>query len=87
MCREEITERKPRERKPKTAQQALQSLMRLCARGEKSSGDALRLMSQWQVPQSERGAVLDKLRKVGKGITLNKLNSWGILFGISAGDR
>lgn len=63
MCREEITERKPRERKPKTAQQALQSLMRLCARSEKSSGDALRLMSQWQVPQSERGAVLDKLLK------------------------
>ena len=61
MCREEINERKPRERKPKTAQQALQSLMRLCARSEKSSGDALRLMSQWQVPQSERGAVLDKL--------------------------
>ena len=63
MCREDITERKPRERKPKTAQQALQSLMRLCARSEKSSGDALRLMSQWQVPQSERGAVLDKLLK------------------------
>ena len=63
MCREEITECKPRERKPKTAQQALQSLMRLCARSEKSSGDALRLMSQWQVPQSERGAVLDKLLK------------------------
>lgn len=63
MCREEITERKPRERKPKTAQQALQSLMRLCARSEKSSGDALRLMSQWQVSQSERGAVLDKLLK------------------------
>lgn len=63
MCREEITERKPRERKPKTAQQALQSLMRLCARSEKSSGDALRLMSQWQVPQAERGAVLDKLLK------------------------
>ena len=63
MCREEITERKPRERKPKTAQQALQSLMRLCARSEKSSGDALRLMNQWQVPQSECGAVLDKLLK------------------------
>ena len=58
MCREEITERKP-----KTAQQALQSLMRLCARSEKSSGDALRLMNQWQVPQSECGAVLDKLLK------------------------
>ena len=63
MCREEINERKPRERKPKTAQQALQSLMRLCARSEKSSGDALRLMQQWQVPQSERQGVLDKLLK------------------------
>lgn len=63
MCREEINERKPRERKPKKAQQALQSLMRLCARSEKSSGDALRLMQQWQVPQSERQGVLDKLLK------------------------
>ena len=63
MCREEITERKPRERKPKTAQQALQSLMRLCARSEKASGDAMRLMSQWQVPQAERQGVLDRLLK------------------------
>jgi regulatory protein len=61
MCREEITERKVRERKPKTAEQALRSLMRLCARSEKSSGDALRLMSQWQVPQAERAGVLDRL--------------------------
>ena len=61
MCPEEITERKPRERKPKTAEQALRSLMRLCARSEKSSGDALRLMSQWQVPQAERVGVLDRL--------------------------
>lgn len=61
MCREEITERKPRERKPKTAEQALRSLMRLCARSEKSSGDALRLMNQWQVPQAERAGVLDRL--------------------------
>lgn len=61
MCREEITERKSRERKPKTAEQALQSLMRLCARSEKSSGDALRLMHTWQVPQSERQEVLNRL--------------------------
>jgi regulatory protein len=63
MCREEITERKPRERKPKTAEQALQSLMRLCARSEKSSGDAMRLMHTWQVPQAERQGVLDRLIK------------------------
>ncbi len=51
----------PRERKTKTAQQALQSLMRLCSRGEKSTGDALRLMRTWGVPEAEQRGVLDKL--------------------------
>ena len=54
-------ERKPREQKPKTSAQALQSLMRLAARSEKSSGDALRLMQRWGVPEAERQGVLDKL--------------------------
>ena len=63
MCREQLITPKPRERKPKSAQQALQSLMRLCARSEKSSGDALRLMQQWQVPHTERQAVLERLVK------------------------
>lgn len=49
------------ERKPKSATQALQSLMRLCSRAEKSSGDALRLMRTWNVPEGERQGVLDKL--------------------------
>lgn len=63
MCREQLIAPKNRERKPKSAQQALQSLMRLCARSEKSSGDALRLMQQWQVPQAERHGVLERLVK------------------------
>lgn len=63
MCREEIAVRKTKERKPKSAQQALQSLMRLCARSEKSSGDAMRLMHTWQVPQAERQSILDRLIK------------------------
>lgn len=63
MCREQLITPKPRERKPKSAQQALQSLMRLCARSEKSSGDALRLMQQWQVPHTERQGVLERLVK------------------------
>ena len=54
-------ERKPREQKPKTSAQALQSLMRLAARSEKSSGDALRLMQRWEVPVVERQGVLQKL--------------------------
>ena len=48
----------PREKKPKSAAQALQSLMRMCARAEKSSGDALRLMRGWGVPEAEREGVL-----------------------------
>ena len=51
----------PREKRPKSAAQALQSLMRLCARAEKSSGDAMRLMRGWGVPEGEREGVLAKL--------------------------
>lgn len=51
----------PREKKPKSAAQALQSLMRICARAEKSSGDALRLMRGWGVAESEREGVLQRL--------------------------
>lgn len=53
--------RKPKERKPKSADEALSSLMRLCSRAEKSSGDALRLMRTWGVAEEERQGVLDRL--------------------------
>jgi regulatory protein len=78
---------KPRERKPKSAQQALQSLMRLCARSEKSTGDALRLMRTWGVPEAEQRGVLDKLiadryidnRRYAEAYTREKstLAGWG----------
>lgn len=51
----------PRERKTKTADEALQSLMRLAARAERSSGDALRLMRTWGVAESDRQRVLQTL--------------------------
>lgn len=51
----------PRERKTKSAEQALNALMRLCSKAEKSSGDAMRLMYTWGVPMSERQGVLDRL--------------------------
>lgn len=51
----------PRERKTKSAQQALQALMRLCSRAEKSTGDAMRLMRTWGVPEAERQGVVDAL--------------------------
>ena len=50
-------------KRDKTAEQALASLMRLCARAERSSGDAMRLMCTWGVPTQERGAVLQRLVK------------------------
>jgi regulatory protein len=53
--------REPRMPKAKTAQQALQSLMRLASRSEKSTGDALRLMRTWGVPEAEQRGVLDRL--------------------------
>ena len=77
----------PRERKTKTAQQALQSLMRLAARSEKSTGDALRLMRTWGVPEAEQRGVLDKLiadryidnRRYAEAYTREKsqLAGWG----------
>ena len=59
--RDTTIEKQPRQKRPKSATQALQSLMRLCARAEKSSGDALRLMRGWGVPEEEREGVLQKL--------------------------
>ncbi|MBQ1253196.1 MAG: RecX family transcriptional regulator [Alistipes sp.] len=48
-------------KRPKTPQEALASLQRLCARAERSSGDALRLMATWEVESSKRREVLDRL--------------------------
>lgn len=77
----------PRERKTKTAKQALQSLERLCARSEKSTGDAMRLMRTWGVPEAERQGVLDALitaryidnRRYAEAYTREKsqLSGWG----------
>lgn len=54
----------PKSLKPKrakTPEQALAALMRLAARSEKSSGDAMRLMRNWEVEPSARAGVLQKL--------------------------
>ena len=90
MCAKEVEsfeERKPRERKPKSAEQALAALMRLCARSEMSSGDALRLMRTWEVAEGARQSVLQKLidqrfiddRRYAEAYTREKssLAGWG----------
>lgn len=48
-------------KRSKTPEQALAALMRLAARSEKSSGDAMRLMRNWDVEPSARQSVLQKL--------------------------
>ena len=45
----------------KSADEALQSLMRLCARAERSSGDAMRLMRRWGVTEADAQKVLNRL--------------------------
>ncbi len=71
----------------KTPEQALQSLMTLCAKAERSSGDAMRLMARWGVDEAARQEVLKKLisarfiddeRYAGAYVReKSNLNGWG----------
>ncbi len=47
--------------KVKSPEQALTSLMALCARAERSSGDAIRLMKRWGVEPQSASKVLARL--------------------------
>ena len=51
----------PKVKRTKTAEQALRSLMNLCARSEKYSADALRLMRGWGVSDADAQRVLQRL--------------------------
>lgn len=51
----------PKVPRTKTPEQALTSLMRLCARAEKCSGDALRLMRRWGLSDADAKGVLERL--------------------------
>jgi regulatory protein len=76
-----------REQKAKTPEQALQSLMRMCARSERSSGDALRLMKRWGLADEVARKVLSRLQaerfiddaRYAEAFVRDKLNlsGWG----------
>ncbi len=76
-----------REQKAKIPQQALQSLMRMCARSERSSGDALRLMKRWGLADEDACKVLAQLQterfiddaRYAEAFVRDKLNlsGWG----------
>ena len=80
-------EQKIKQPKTKTAEQALQSLVRMCARSERSSGDALRLMKRWGVADDAARKVLAKLQaerfiddaRYAEAFVRDKLNlsGWG----------
>lgn len=55
---------KVKTKRTKTPEQALTALMRLAARAERSSGDALRLMRNWGVEPQEQRKVLQKLTEM-----------------------
>lgn len=75
-------------RRDKTPDQAYAALLRLCARSEKSSGDALRLMQRWGVTPAARESVLRRLiaerfiddRRYAEAFVRDKirLSGWGI---------
>lgn len=82
------TKRVIKPRVAKSAAQALQSLMRECAKAEKSSGDARRLMARWEVAEDEREGVLSQLiemrfiddSRFAEAYTREKINlsGWGV---------
>ena len=53
----------PKVKRTKTPQQATTALMNLCARAERSSGDALRLMRGWGVSDADAREVLARLQR------------------------
>ncbi|MFI3332998.1 MAG: regulatory protein RecX [Rikenellaceae bacterium] len=71
----------------KSPEQALAALQRQCARAEKSSGDAMRLMSRWGVDSTHRAEILERLisdrfiddRRFAEAYMREKLNlsGWG----------
>ena len=75
-------------KRTKSPEQALTALMRLAARSEKSSGDALRLMQNWGVDPSARQGVLQRLindkfiddRRYAEAFVRDKMrfSGWGV---------
>ena len=46
-----------------TPEKALQKLMVLCSKSEKSSPDAIKLMKKWEIPSSEMQNIIDTLQR------------------------
>lgn len=74
-------------KRAKTPEQALNALMNLCAKSEKSTGDAHRLMMRWGVEAADRDRIVARLveekyidnRRYADAFTREKLSlgGWG----------
>ena len=74
-------------KRTKTAEQALRALMNLCAKSEKSTGDAYRLLFAWGVEKGEHDKVVERLvkdkfidnRRYAEAFVRDKMNfsRWG----------
>ena len=86
-----------RKKRDKTPDEALAALMRLCARAEKSEGDARRLMRGWGVAEKDAEQVLGRLvrdrfiddSRYAEAFVREKLrlSGWGINGGITNGNE
>ncbi len=74
-------------KRKKTAEQALRTLMNLCAKSEKSTGDAYRLLFSWGVAKEEHDKIVERLlenkfiddRRYAEAFVRDKMNfsRWG----------
>lgn len=74
-------------KRTKSKEEALCTLMNLCARAERSSGDAIRLMRSWGVAEQEQQLILQRLlnerfiddRRFAEAFVRDKLrlSAWG----------
>ncbi len=82
MCPSKVTTKRD-----KSPQRALSDLMRECAKSERSTGDALRLMARWGVEESARNGIVERLiemkfidnRRFAEAYAKDKMNisGWG----------
>ncbi len=74
-------------RQTKSSEKALEDLMKECAKAEKSTGDARRLMTRWGVSPSKKDSIIESLidmkfidnRRFAEAYTRDKINlsDWG----------
>ena len=74
--KEKEEEAGPHGKRAKSAEEALAGLMRYAARAERSSGDALRLMRRWNVPEADRASSTNSAPAGSYNRTLSRMEAY-----------